>query len=323
MILPESLHPSLTRDRFQEGRRKQVKNLIARTALSDFVSTEDGLWLPPYSVSAEEFTLGREAVGIIWSRKNKDIVVSRQIAGLLDLESESGCWSAYVGDLDIDNIDVINELASDVLSGTPLDTDQELIDLRLCDSKQCVYPRHYDITYACESQRREKTHIDPRFYDVLPSGEIQMIWGDILPPIGESIAELRKLQKACPPYADQKTSPLTAHGISQITMHPITGCWEVRSFYTRPPGIRPGYYQYDGYGRLGMRSRTANGLKGMPKLAHRVTWQATGRKLRNDRDLNHRCAHRPCANPLHLEQVTRRANILHSGQMQDAISSLL
>lgn len=61
----------------------------------------------------------------------------------------------------------------------------------------------------------------------------------------------------------------------------------------------------DGYGRFD--------LDGLPRLAHRVSYVLSGRKLRSRLDLHHTCHYRPCCNPKHLKPISRtRHTVLHN-----------
>jgi hypothetical protein len=52
------------------------------------------------------------------------------------------------------------------------------------------------------------------------------------------------------------------------------------------------------------------GRKGHRIAAHRFSWLLDGRQLVTGLDLDHLCRNRACVRPDHLEQVTRRENLL-------------
>lgn len=301
MILEKSLHPALVR----RGVSGEVRHAIARCSIGDFNESVERIWLPPDTITE------REHAAI-----NVQIEKDAPYIGNIALGSV-GCWLAP--DSEITPMNTLYQIATTEVGNKPLNTTIDMPKLRLCDEECCVYGRHYDITFSCLSQRRALLEPNEHHYRTMLSGEIATIWGDTLPSVKTSAALLRELQLRCPPYTSEKTSPLTAHNIGQITIHDLTGCWLVRSFYTRPG------YQYDGYGRLGRRAHMApKGAKvrSMQMLAHRVMWQVMGNTLQKGEELNHLCGHRPCANPLHLIQVSKNENGLHSHRMQRAINKL-
>lgn len=55
-----------------------------------------------------------------------------------------------------------------------------------------------------------------------------------------------------------------------------------------------------GYGRFRVETRVMQ--------AHRVVWKATGRLVRTNEHLDHRCLTRNCVRPEHLEPVTPTEN---------------
>jgi hypothetical protein len=53
-------------------------------------------------------------------------------------------------------------------------------------------------------------------------------------------------------------------------------------------------------------------LKGKSKRAHVLSWQrAAGREVREGLEINHLCRNRACVNAEHLQEATRRENVLH------------
>ena len=61
-----------------------------------------------------------------------------------------------------------------------------------------------------------------------------------------------------------------------------------------------------GYGQIGIR---VNG-KPNTRYVHRISYQVFIGPIPKDREIDHLCRNRSCANPKHLELVTHRENIL-------------
>ena len=320
MILPESLHPSISRKGF--GYNQHVP--LSDAAPGDFVQTADGLWLSQLAVAENSFITARTVVGKIAVQQSTASVSYEAGAEALlsaNYDADTGCWlpEGFTGDEHTEALWGIAEVELDpVLNPASLAVKDQL---KICEGEDCLNTRHYDFTHRLK-HRTELLQVTPEYYREMPDGRIQTIWGDVLPPLADSIVELRRLQRLCPPYASEETSPLTANGISKITIEPATGCWSVRSYYTKPEE-HPGW-QFDGYGRLTLRRHIdPNALPartGAQMLAHRVIWVATGRTLEKGKVLNHLCGFRPCGNPLHIVQVGQGENIRHRDRMQKAIA---
>lgn len=75
---------------------------------------------------------------------------------------------------------------------------------------------------------------------------------------------------------------------------PVTGCL-----------VWTGTRDWAGYGRLLVRNK---GVR-----AHRAAWEAAGRELDPELELDHLCSNRSCVNVDHLEQVTHAENMRRSG----------
>ncbi len=304
------MHPSLTRSGVGYSHYLPVTGF----KIEDFLKSKDDLWLPPMEVAAKE--LG------IFKNLAKQAIIGVNRPGFNSLEScelneDTGCWMPDVGMNDSEHTETLWGIAEydarGVLNLATLAVKQQI---QLCDGVNCLNPRHYDFTPRLRN-RWELLEPDERLFKTLPDGRIQTAWGSILPSIEESIEELRKLQRACHPYESEKTGALTANSVSKITIDEHTGCWPVRSYYTRLDGFNS---QVDGYGRLYPRITMRGFSHRGDALAHRVAWVATGRSLPpRHLELNHVCGFRPCANPLHMEIVHRSDNINHSYEMRNAI----
>lgn len=69
-----------------------------------------------------------------------------------------------------------------------------------------------------------------------------------------------------------------------------------------------GWINRDGYGRVC--------YLGVPQQVHRVVYEAIRGKIPDGLDIDHLCRNRACANPDHLEPVTRRENLLRGAQCE-------
>jgi hypothetical protein len=75
-----------------------------------------------------------------------------------------------------------------------------------------------------------------------------------------------------------------------------SGCWEWQ-----------GYRDKNGYGKIRVGSKT-DGTR-TTTLVHRVTYELLVGPINPDREIDHLCCNRPCANPAHMEQVTHQENL--------------
>lgn len=86
-----------------------------------------------------------------------------------------------------------------------------------------------------------------------------------------------------------------------IAVEPVTGCW----LWTR--------YKSSGYGRLN--------VGGVPKLAHRVSYELFRGPIQPGLVLDHLCRNRACVNPDHLRAVTLTVNALENSNCPTAINA--
>lgn len=82
-------------------------------------------------------------------------------------------------------------------------------------------------------------------------------------------------------------------------------CWKWAAF------CRP-----DGYGVIQMRNRSPRS-----QLAHRIAYELLVGPIPEGLQLDHLCRVRSCCNPLHLEPVTGRENLLRSPLTQASINA--
>jgi hypothetical protein len=69
-----------------------------------------------------------------------------------------------------------------------------------------------------------------------------------------------------------------------------------------PCWVWAGSLQKQGYGNIGVEGRT--------RLVHKTAFELAYGPVPDGLELDHLCRNRPCANPYHLEAVTRRVNAL-------------
>src|SRR4030095_1845197 len=275
---------------------------------SEFLPTREGQWLLPLDIAANCLAVVREHVLQV-ARLDPTISLGAEAVVGAELIDGYGCWQPgqQLGqDEHVQAVRIIAEQDRGRQILNPNDATTQA-GLRVCDTRDCLFPRHYDFTYS-NGQRNQLLVPDKDFFVDTEGSTGVTIWGPGLPTVEESVEEFRKLQKKCPPFEDEKTSPLTAHGISQVTIESRTGCWPVRTYYNKHAAF---WSEKDGYGRLTLRRHIAGDKKprGAQQMAHRVIFQVTGHDLEEGKELNHLCCYRSCANPAHLDQVNRRQHL--------------
>jgi hypothetical protein len=91
--------------------------------------------------------------------------------------------------------------------------------------------------------------------------------------------------------------PAAIRIVNFIERDKVTGCWNWLGCQQR------------GYGRIGMGRLGQDRGK---RLAHRVSYEAFVGPIPDGYTLDHLCKNTMCVNPLHLEPVTMRVNVLRS-----------
>lgn len=86
-------------------------------------------------------------------------------------------------------------------------------------------------------------------------------------------------------------APLKDRILKNVVIDPETGCWNWQL-----------HVQKDGYGRIKLNRRTIT--------AQRAAYEAFKGPLAKGMDPDHLCRNRRCANPGHLEAVSKRENVL-------------
>lgn len=314
MILSKSLWPGMTRHGF--GFRSSVR--IQSADRYEFPVTKSGLWLPLASVALKEFSIARSQI----RRSRLPNSMARAAFSRIEYMGDTGCWVSSSITTDEEHTLALWDIAERGMGGEPLNSAADKDSLRVCDTDGCLNDRHYDFTEK-KSYRVRELKPDYEMYEVLEGGAIRCAWeedtGVVLPSFEDSEDIFRQLQARCVPYVDDPSlAPLTANGISKLTIDRVTGCMPVRSYYTRPNDFEQNF-MYDGYGRIGVGPglRRPNEPK-YQQMAHRVTYRAAGGEIKRGWEINHECGFHPCANPGHLTQMTRSENIRHMNSMQRA-----
>jgi hypothetical protein len=309
-INPESMWTGLTR---QSATMPSWQGAQSR-AMQGFETSDSGVWLPKLEHSEDDL----EKLTALVSENPEKLMLDgyklKRVARALGRMSinAQGCWvdSSRASLSDLAEADIGNKI---------LEKRMHFDELRQCDTQDCKYHRHYDLTSGVPSGRRELLYPNLQYF--LNTGdEVITAWGDTLPAVEASRENLKAFQKLSMPWADSSNSLLTVSGISQINLIPATGCWFARCYYMTPVGVG-GYesWQYDGYSRLKIPSPIADryGYVKFAILGHRVVWLLSGNKLADPKKeiLNHKCGFRPCVNPDHMEQIPQDDNVMHGRLM--------
>lgn len=81
-----------------------------------------------------------------------------------------------------------------------------------------------------------------------------------------------------------------------------------KTIYTEAGCLEWGGHTYNGYGRIGVGSRS-DGSNRNAVAVHRVAYEILVGPVPADLDLDHLCRNRACWRPDHLEPVTRKENV--------------
>jgi len=281
--------------------------------MSEFVTASNGhLLLPPRLAKIAHIA----TVEKITSSFSGYPLLDRYVRAGFD--EETGCVRARRNISDKNRGRIISDLIEVINphGNSTIDSVEEIPELRLCDCERCINPRHYDLEIGA-NLRKGRQDINPRLYKQLEDGRVLTAWGDELPSPRFSRDLLVLLRQESAPFRTDNKGKLTPSQLASIKFVSLTGCWAGDKYY-RGDDIDLGYktYQNDGYSRL--YDRSSKKKSSAHALGHRIIWSIMGGKLIPGKVLNHRCGFRRCCNPLHIEQVSPRWNIIHGDDMATA-----
>lgn len=175
----------------------------------------------------------------------------------------------------------------------------------------------------------DENQLDPDWYRVESDGTVRTIWHDELPTVEESLRSLVAFQRANYPYVDYADSLLTCGPISQIRLHPLTGCWETFNYERNSYNLAN---PKNGYGIIYDREfifdidpvtgeKSAKKRRGS-RLSHMVIWRLAGREYPFGKQLNHLCNYTRCCNPGHLELTDPDTNRAHGHKARRTIRAM-
>lgn len=329
-MLP-GLTPAHTRKSFHGSRNPESSGArlsierIAPTA-DDFIQAEEtGLWLLPTHVAERDTQQSIARAEWLADRLEADgnskihTLRFRKLSRLLgrSVIGREGCIQAGLRGNQTPAEMVISLAEFEMGTVTHNEID-DIPYISLCGNDDCYNTRHHNLNFGGTNSRMERMELNPFWYKPNDDGTIGTIWGDTLPSVETSLKYLFDFQRLNYPFVNVKDSPLTPSPISQISFHPLTGCWESYQYEKTTSGLanpKNGYGIM--YGRKGPdqihhgTGEIKEGYRRGSVLAHNLIWIASGRGLREDMDRNHLCNYPRCCNPLHLEEISPEDNRLH------------
>lgn len=340
-MLP-GLTPAHTRKSFHSasspassGSRLPIEKFIQ--APEDFiVSEETGLWLLPSAVAEKDSEKSIARAGYLaaeLARQDTDKahqVIFTKIARLLGRSTVNaeGCISGGLRSAQTPARAVL-ALAQFEMGSTTETKEEDVPFISLCGNPDCYNARHHNVDFGGTSINLEPINLNPLWYRTQEDGSIETIWGDVLPSVEDSLTHFINFQKKNFPFVPYADAPLTATPVSQITFHPVTGCWESYMYERKTPNLAN---TKNGYGIMYAREEvsevdeeTGEIIKGYRRgtvLAHKLIWVADGNSLARNLERNHLCNYTRCCNPLHLEQITPEANRSHGHRARAIIRGL-
>ena len=208
-------------------------------------------------------------------------------------------------------------------------TPEEVEHISLCGDDDCYNSRHHNIDFGASRIDMQRVELNPSWFSTRDDGMIETVWGDVLSSVDSSLRYFMEFQQSQFPFVAYADSPLTPTPISQLSFHPLTGCWESYLYEKNMPGLSNAK---NGYGIMYARQApdvvdtdTGEITKGYRRgsyLAHNLIWAATGRELVKEMDRNHLCNYTRCCNPLHIEQITPVENRKHGQAARRTIRAL-
>ncbi|MCB9821485.1 hypothetical protein H6798_03020 [Candidatus Nomurabacteria bacterium] len=305
---------------------------VAPVLGSFVVSEASPLWLLPAFVAETElekdiqrlaFMLGKNHTPDIEARLNKLFLV----LGRSSLNNDGCIENGLRGQQQpVEYALLTAELETGLPCMTPVG---EVDSVRICGNDRCYNARHYNFDFGKKMYTQKPVELNPDWYLLQPDGSIETIWGDTLPPVIDSLRYFIDFQYLNYPFVDYEDSLLSSTPMSQIKVHPITGCWQAAVYETNTQGLAN---TKNGYGVMYARekSRSINlntgeitqGYRRGSVLAHILIWELTGHTLIPELERNHLCNYPRCCNPLHIEQIDPGLNRTHGQRARAAINRL-
>lgn len=340
-MLP-GLMPVHTRRSFHSSRRPESTG--SRLPIEKHIDTPDefilspetGLWLLPVHfaetdaqkdiVRADFLATELERQGSTEENRLRFLKIARLI-GRSSI-NELGCLHGGLRGKQTPAELVIKLSEFEVMAGADT-TEDEVPYISVCGNDDCYNARHHAVDFGGTAQNTQRVDLNPNWYSELADGRIRTIWGDVLPTVEESLRYFIEFQRLNYPFTPFKESILTPTPISQISFHPVTGCWEAYIYERNTPNLAN---IKNGYGIMYARQEgdqvdpyTGEITKGYRRgsvLAHNLIWVASGNYLDKKLERNHLCNYTRCCNPLHIEQITPDENRRHGHSARAVIRAL-
>ncbi len=329
-MLP-GLVPAHTRKSFHHssspssgGSRLRVES-IAPMPDSYIVSPETDLWLLPRSVA--ELDAVRDIDRINWIIANRTVLYKNNY-----INSNLAKTARVLGRSSIDALGCVSgglrgnqtpaqliiEIACLEMGTLSHNNPGDITDISICGNPDCYNARHSHLEFGSSKYMKREVELNPNWYTELDNGDIETLWGDILPPVDVSLKNFIEFQRLNFPFVPIESSPLTPTPMSQILFHPVTGCWECFYYETNTNGLAN---IKNGYGVMYARQapdqvdketgEISRGFRRGSVLAHNLVWEASGRVIDSNMERNHLCNYTRCCNPHHIEQISPAENRSH------------
>jgi len=334
-MLP-GLRPSHTRASFSSGSRLYVE-LHAPTP-EDYIQLERGLWLLPAVIAERDRRKGEEKLSALAERQRAEemkkvadrTTKAARILGRTSI-TETGCMvDGLRGGQD--PFEWALKLADAEWGSYILTTEEDMPHIQACDTEGCYNSRHFEIDFGKPTLYQRQHELNPNWFVTQEDDTITTVWGDKLPSLKESLEYYIKFQRKNFPFVPIDKSKLTAGPVSQVVLHPVSGCWESWRYYSKRAGDTTRNGRFDGYGTMYQKYRVTNvdpdtgeiihSQRRGSQIAHRLLWRLSGRRLDPEKVLNHLCNYKRCCNPLHLRQVTVAENNIHGIKVSASTNAL-
>lgn len=306
------------------GSRLPIEKHVSSPA--DFIiSHETGLWLLPKHISERDAERDIARADYLASELEEQGAAESHREGYLRIVrllgrstvNEEGCVFGGLRGKQTPAEFAIKLSEFEVMAGADTVLD-DVPFVSACGNGDCYNARHHGIDFGGTAQNTQRVDLNPHWYSVQDDGTIKTLWGDTLPSVDDSLRHLIAFQRRNYPFVPFSESLLTPTPISQLSFHPVTGCWESYVYERSTPNLAK---VRNGYGIMYARQEEdqvdfdtgeiTRGYRRGSVLAHNLIWVADGNYLDKSLDRNHLCNYTRCCNPLHLEQITADANRRH------------